>query len=163
MPGTILEQYQLYNSNPSAIPKINLRPYIESSFVKNIYIAYGVEKGINIMDPRYQEYVSRNYQKAYSQVKAMKIDDLWALALSGGCLLEASTFQNAMQMLSIIKAAINKIRRDDGCVGGSVLQNGHAYGYLNLIMGDKKYNKKSFTIQLVCDQQQGKVLLQICD
>lgn len=115
------------------------------------------------MDPRYQEYVSRNYQQAYSQVKAMKIDDLWALALSGGCLLEASNYQNAMQMLSIIKAVINKVRRDNGCIGGTVLQNEHSYGYLNYIGGDKKYAKKAFIVQLVCIPAQGKVLLQICD
>ena len=93
----------------------------------------------------------------------MKIDDLWRLALNGGCLIEINNTQSANQALSIVKCITNKIMRDDGCLGGTLLESLLGKGYMNIIFGDKKYNKKSFTFVVMRNKATNITYLQITD
>ena len=170
MPVNILEQFsdgnysnlgQHYQS--IQIPKYNLKHIMEKEVVIPIYISSGADKNIELNNPNYLKYIKENYSEYYKKVKAMKIDDLWRLALNGGCLIEINNTQSANQALSIVKCITNKIMRDDGCLGGTLLESLLGKGYMNIIFGDKKYNKKSFTFVVMRNKATNITYLQITD
>lgn len=163
MEGKLLDQYQLRNSSSTYIPKVSFKDYIEENYVKEIYIAYGTEMGIDVTDSKYREYISQNYKDCYATIKPMKSSDLWKLALSGGCLLEASNYKNAMKMLSIIKAAVNKLLRSSGYMCGTEFHNTHSHGCLNILHVKKKQEEKYLIMQLVYDQVRSTVLMEISE
>lgn len=151
----LLERYQL-GKNISYINKKIMKQYIESEFVKEIYLSYGAKPGTNKADPRYQSYIFQNYQNAYKEITPMDSNNMFNLGISGRYLI-ASNYQNAMTILSIIKAAVTKMSRGFGDEGGAIFQNQYAHGYLNII----KINRQLFHFQLVYDNARRTVILQL--
>lgn len=135
--------------------------FIEKHFVCGILKSMGIEKGINPLDPQYKAYIDAHWHEYYQSVRAMRQADIWSIKDNGDVLYQATTANESLYMLSIIKCAVRMIKSGNGLTAGTLVESPRAVGYLNIVAGTGKRERDFFTIQLLYDKQTGIAYLSI--